>query len=199
MWTIIQLYARKSCCWGGRQIQIDFKFEPKSNWVQCFSRDPFRRSLLSLLPRVPPAKSAFSEPLNLHQLSSSVSYFTLPCEATMEQHLFLLIILLSATSSATPNQKRGGHLEPSLRGLIPVRTQLSPDRESFINSMTELIAVKGVIVLRNSQSYAAVATSASSGSSTLPLNIASWFVFRLLASQWKLAIIIPVIWCKSDK
>ena len=182
---------------------------PNSNWFQIRTQIEFSAFHVTPFAAVPvylslvshnPAKSAFSEPLNLHQLSAAaVSHFTLPCEATMEQHVFLLIFLLSATSSATPNQKRGGHLEPSLRGLIPVRTQLSPDRESVINSMTELIAVKGVIVLRSSQSYAAVATSASSGSSTLPLNIASWFVFRILASQWKLAIIIPVIWCKSDK
>ena len=132
------------------------------------TRDPFRFHLLLAASEV----GFLGTTGELYQLSPS--HFSLPCEATMEQHLFLFIFifsLFSATSEASPDENRGHNVETSLRGLIPIRTHLSPDRESYMNSIPELIAIKGVTVLRSSHSYAA--TSASSGSSTLPLTIAS--------------------------
>ena len=61
-------------------------------------------------------------------------------------------------------------MEPSLRGLIPVRTHLSPDRESFLDSVRELIAVKDVNVVLH-HDHAVDHPSSISRSTTHPLSI----------------------------
>ena len=105
--------------------------------------------------------------LSQTSVEPSAVYYLLYHVKTMEHHLasmgiliFLLFLLSPAAMVSTSSQDR------SLRGLIPVRTQLSPDRESFLGSVTELIAVKGVIVLQPNEGGASV-------SSTLPLRITS--------------------------
>ena len=89
---------------------------------------------------------------------------------TMEHHLAsmgLLIFLIFLLSLPATMVSTTSSPDRSLRGLIPVRTQLSPDRESFLGSVRELIAVKGVIVLQPND------PGGVSVSSTLPLRITS--------------------------
>ena len=82
----------------------------------------------------------------------------------------LLGLFLASTATSVSSQDLG--VEPSLRGLIPVHTHLSPDRESFLDSVRELIAIKDVVTLRHDRGKDH-AYSISRGSTTLPLVITS--------------------------